>query len=455
MNRKTQIALAAFVVLGLITFFALRQPEKGEVVGERPRPVPRLKAGDYDTIAVTKGGTTTVIKKDGDKYRVTEPANYPADEAAAKGLFEGVEKMEFGTIVTDQKAKQGEYDVADTGLKVAVKKGDKVLADLIIGKSEGGGTMVRAAGKDDVWLMSGAARFVFDKPAADWRDKSLTTFDANNAETLEIKSKTGGTIKLKKPPKKDGGAPGDDTWAITESPVKIDKPDTTVPSGIVSTMATWKATDFADNAKPEETGLANPALTVTVGLKDGKKITALIGNKKGDEDWYVKNADAPQVFTVKKYNIERVNKRPVDFKDKTVCDIADPDLTEIAVGHGAESYTLVKDKGTWKATKPAKLDLDPAKVTNIAAAFKDLKATTFADDPSPKAHGLAKPAATIVAKSKTTTCSLKVGDETKDKQSYNVLSIASPDTYLVPKWSLDRVLVKTADIKKADATAKK
>jgi Domain of unknown function (DUF4340) len=237
--------------------------------------------------------------------------------------------------------------------------------------------------------------------------------------------------------------------------VKIDKPDNTVAAGVVSTLASLKASDFADSAKPAETGLDSPALTVTVGLKDGKKVTALVGNKKGDEDWYVKNAELPQVFLVKKYNIERVNKRPIEFKDKSVCDIADPDLVEIAVSHGAESYTLVKEKGTWKATKPPKFEVDPSKVTNVAATFKDLKATAFAEDQSPKANGLGKPAATVVAKSKTTICSLKIGDETKDKQSYNVQSIASPDTYLIPKWSLDRLLVKTADIKKADATAKK
>src|SRR5258708_11716761 len=206
MNRKTQIALAAFVVLGLVTFFALRQPEKGEVVGERPRPVPRLKAGDFDAIAVVKGGATSVIKKDGDKYQLVQPLPHTADEAAAKQAFEAVEKMEFGAIVTDQKAKQGEYEVADSGLRLTVKKADKVLADLYVGKSQGGGTMVRPVGKDEVWLMSGAARVAFDKTTSDWRDKSLTTFDGAAAETLEIKSKARGSIKLKAAPKKDAGA---------------------------------------------------------------------------------------------------------------------------------------------------------------------------------------------------------------------------------------------------------
>ena len=48
----------------------------------------------------------------------------------------------------------------------------------------------------------------------------------------------------------------------------------------------------------------------------------LIGKKKGEEDFYVKRADAPQVFLVKKYNLERINKRPIEFRDKTICNLA-------------------------------------------------------------------------------------------------------------------------------------
>jgi hypothetical protein len=235
MNRKTQIAFAAFVVLGLITFFALRQPDKGEVVGERPRPVPRLKAGDFDTLAVIKGGVTSVVKKTGDSYQVLQPTNYKADETAAKQAFEGLEKMEFSSIVSDQKAKQAEYEVGDNGLRVTAKKGDTILADLIIGKGQGAGTMVRPVGKDEIWLMAGAAKYTFDKSAADWRDKSIVTFPAGDAETIDIKSKTGGTIKLKRGPKKDGGA--DEPWTIADSSVKIEKPDNGVAGTLISTLS--------------------------------------------------------------------------------------------------------------------------------------------------------------------------------------------------------------------------
>ncbi len=169
----------------------------------------------------------------------------------------------------------------------------------------------------------------------------------------------------------------------------------------------------------------------------------------------MKNAESPQVFVVKKWGIEHVNKRPIDFRDKTICDIDANDLTEVAVTHGAESYTLVKSGKDWKATKPAKTEVDASKVTPIAGAFKAWKATGFADDPSSlKDGGLVKPQATIVAKSKAATCTLKIGDESKDKQSYFVQAGNAPDVFTVAKWSADRILVKVADIKKTTVAGK-
>ena len=126
----------------------------------------------------------------------------------------------------------------------------------------------------------------------------------------------------------------------------------------------------------------------------------LIGKKKGEEDFYVKRADSPQVFLVKKYNLERINKRPIEFRDKTICNLADDNVTQVAVTRAKDSFTLVKDPkktgdDAWKLTKPAGVTLDTSKVNDIVSAFKEWKASGFAEDSSPKATGLAKPTATV------------------------------------------------------------
>jgi hypothetical protein len=452
MNRKSLVAIAAFAVLGLVAVVSLRQPEKGEGDADRQRPLAKIAADDLDTIQILSGGVTTTLKRQGGsggKITVTTPVAYPADEGNAKGAFEQIEKLALGDLVTENKARHAEFQVDDAKAIHVIAKSDKagkVLADLLVGKVVGSGTMVRVVGKDEVWQAGGGIRGAFEHPTADWRDRSITTFAQADAEMLTVKTKDGSTVIVKK------AAGGDDKFDLVTSVPKLaatDKLDNTVPFGVLSGLSAWKANDFADGAAASVTGFDAPAMTLTVALKGGKNVTALVGNKKSDDELYVKRADAPQVFVVKKANLERIYKRPVEYKDKTVCDLAEADLAEVAVTNGADSYTLLNEGGKWKA---AKFELDPSRTPSIGGGFKDWKGNGIAEE-APAAVGLAKPKATIVAKSKSkpaagVSCVIKLGDESKDKQYVYAQTAKSADVYLLPKWSVDRILVKVADLKK-------
>ena len=192
---------------------------------------------------------------------------------------------------------------------------------------------------------------------------------------------------------------------------------------------------------------------MTVSLKGGKKVTALIGNKKGEDEYYVKTPEAPQVFIVKKYNADRVIKRPIEFRDKTICDIADTDVSEIAVSRGDNSYTISKSGSDWKASKPAKLDVDPAKVS-LRGGVQGMEGAELRGGRRrrrPTAWRSLRRRSPRRARAAPPAC-VKVGDETKDKLNYYVDERQEqPDVFLAPKWNVDRVLVKIDDLKKAAA----
>lgn len=449
MNRKTLIAGLVFAGLILATVVLMRSPEKGTRTPESaPRPIAKLTTDSFDTIEVTKAKNTTVIKKDGETYKIVQPISYPADKDAAKLVFEALAKMEFGDVVSDQKARHGEFELGDDSLRVVLKKADKPVADLRIGKTNNQMTMTRVEGKDEVWTTSGLFKYQLDKDTSAWRDKGITSFEEKDAAKLQITSKAGAKIVLTKPAAPDAGPAPD--WQVVESSVKVEPFDKSVAAGVASQLATWKANEFADSAKPEDTGLDAPELTVTVGLRNGKEHTVLIGKKKGEEDFYVKTADNPQVYLVKKYNLDRVNKRPIEFRDKTICNLKGDELIEIAVGRDKDAFTLSKQGKDWKASKPAGFTADDSKLSNITNAFSEWKALGFAEDNSPKTTGLAKPTATIAAKSsvKGHACQLKIGGETSDKSNYYVQVDNQPDIFTVAKWSVDRIIVKLDDLKK-------
>jgi hypothetical protein len=450
MNRKTLTALAAFAILGLVAFFVMRQPEKGERAGDHARPMAKLDPQAFDRIDVTRDGVTSTLMREAGKFKVTAPVAAAADDAAVKAAFEALEQLDFGNIVSQDKAKQTEFEVDGPKAIHVVAKSEKtgaVVGDLLVGRAAGNGTMARVAGKDDTWQVTGPLRSTFDKSAADWRDRNVATFSSADAETITVKAKDGGVVVLKRA----GKAPsGEDKWAVVSAVPKFDRVDDSVANGLVGSLSAFKTNDFATGMTPAQTGLDAPDLTVTVGLKGGKNVTVLAGNKKGKDELYMMSASTPQIYVVKSFNYGPIVKRPLDFKDKTIADVGEADLKEVAVTRGADSYTLVHEGTTWKAAKPPKFALDPGRTPAIGGAFKDWKATKIAENVTPASTGLAKPKATIAMKTmKGDTTTFKVGDEDpQDKASVYLSSSKSPDIYVVSKWSTDRLLVKLDDLKK-------
>lgn len=447
MNRKTLVAGFIFAGLILVTVLLLKSPEKGtRPAGMVVGPVAKIAANEVDTLEITKARVTTVLKKAGDKYSIVKPVTYDADKSSAAAAFEAIENLEWDAVVSTNKDRQGEFELGADSLRLVAKKGEQTLLDLRVGRTNNLRTLVRLEGKDEVWSIGGLMKYTVDKTTSDWRDKSLTTFAAKDAEKLTVATKDGAKIVLAKPAAGDAGPAPE--WRVIESTVKIDKFDKSIATGMISQLENWKANDFADAAKPEETGLDKPELTVTVELTGGKTLTVLLGNKKGEDERYVQLANNPQVFLMKKWGVDRIFKGPIEFREKVFCDLTAAEIVEVAVTRGKDSYTLKKSGEEFKLDKPTGITLDTSKVAGITGAFTDWKAQSFAE--GVKNTGLGKPSAVIIAQSKTKgrSCQIKVGSETSEKGNFYVQAVGQPDTMVVPKWSLDRVLVNVDDLKK-------
>ena len=160
-----------------------------------------------------------------------------------------------------------EFEVSDDKAVHVVAKdtGGAVLADLYIGKASGSATMVRVGGKDDVWQALDLYASTFKRESKTWRDHGIYDLKADDAEKLVIAG--GGTkVTLERVPAAAGadGKPGSQNiyeakWRVSEGDAVL-KPGLEVDHGLVNRMvqslATLRASDFHDGAKPEELGLA-------------------------------------------------------------------------------------------------------------------------------------------------------------------------------------------------------
>jgi hypothetical protein len=152
--------------------------------------------------------------------------------------------------------------------------------------------------------------------------------------------------------------------------------------------------------------------------------------------------------------IDQINKRPIDFRDKTICNLASDEITEVSVARDKDPFVLTKNPGKtgdelWKLSKPTGAKPDISKANAIAGFFHEWKAQKYAEDNLPKTADLAKPSAVISAKSKVPghTCTLKIGGESADKGNYYVIANNQPNVYLVAKTDIDRITVKLDEVK--------
>jgi hypothetical protein len=478
MERKNVFALIALVVLAGLAVLSLRSPEKGDRVGERPRPVAEIKAGSITTLEVTQPGgkdKVTVTKK-GDKWQVTSPYDKPADQGATKAAVEALEKLKWGDVMSQKKEAHAEFEVSDDKAVHVVAKdaGGAVLIDLYLGKMAGSGAFVRVAGKDDVWQVSDLYTSNFKREGKSWREHMIfaaADLKADEAEKVTIKG--GGTqVKLERinnagpePAKdKDGKEIKDQKptsiydakWRIVESDPTF-KPSKELDNGVVNRLAqaitTLRAEEFLDTAKPEELGLAPGApgqIEITVSFKGGqgaaKTAGVRIGQMKGD-NYYAQTLDSPQVFSVKKWGMDALARIPQDIRDKTLLTLKADQIAEIQVAQDKDVVQLKYDDKAkaWKADKVE--NADDAKVKAVAESFDNLSGTGFIAPGSPELASLAASKTTVTVKPKTGAPQvLKIG-ETRNNEDVAV-QLAGLEPVWVKKFQVDRFLKKPADLQK-------
>jgi hypothetical protein len=159
----------------------------------------------------------------------------------------------------------------------------------------------------------------------------------------------------------------------------------------------------------------------------------------------VASSDGPQVYTVKKFSIDHIAKKPMDYRDKTIVKAKEADLQSVEITSGSETTALTQKDGKWSVAKGT---ADESKVKPAIGGFDNLVATGFSDETVPAKTGLAKPSGRAVLRMKgKPPVTILVGAATKDGDYY-VQRAGAPDVFLVKKYAVDRWLKKPADLSK-------
>jgi hypothetical protein len=174
---------------------------------------------------------------------------------------------------------------------------EKEIAHLYIGKSGPDlfSTYIRKAESDEVFLYEEHLRGQFDREVNNWRDKKIMDFNPSGVTTLRI-VKEEETIVLSKDT--------EENWHL-EEPVSSLAEKAEVEN-VLRAFSGLSAADFAAKEELSESGIDEPTYQISVELKDGQKKTLLVGNMKGEHQYYAKNEEKKYTYLLYKSTLENL-----------------------------------------------------------------------------------------------------------------------------------------------------
>ncbi|MBI4508713.1 MAG: DUF4340 domain-containing protein [Deltaproteobacteria bacterium] len=466
LEKRALISLGLLVVVAGAVIYTRTRPDPHVRAGEQKLAgIPELKAQDIDELAITEPEKPTItLKKEGNEWKLVQPIVDRADKKSVESALSSLEKAKFKDVIAESPASHEKLNVKDDQvLKILPKKGGKVLATIQIGTTGN----VRLGGTQ-VFSVSDLSRYAFSHEPKMWRDREILRFEASQVDSIELSHEGGAKLALKResppPPvdeKKDGEnkaspqpvpptPPSGDRWILAQGKEAIGGPiDESLPGQVASVLGHLDASDFADDAKPEQVGLDKPRITVAVFSKDGAKKQLALGSEQGDEV-HISSPGSPRIWKVRKSTVDALLKSPMEWRDKTLAKIDEEDMASIEIVKGTDKVKLERtgDKA-WKVAVPSDLgELDTFKVQSLAASFNHLKAIQIVEGADASKTGFKKPTGKITIKKKDG-ASVTVTVGAIENGNYFITSNTRPEVFTLSEFSVNRFLKASTDLKKS------
>ena len=309
--RTTVILFGIFLIL--LVFVYLFEGPLSEREQKKGKGIIALFP-DFEKEQVTKievkGPTKKVsLERKEEGWLISDTDGFTADPQLVNSALDTIKNFTRENRVSKNPEKQEIFEVTQgKSIEVKVSNADqKILAHFYIGKTgpDFFSTYLRKEGSDEV-LQVGSIKSTFDKTIENWRDKNILNFPSDTITQLTLK-----TVKKEITLEKD--EKGD--WHITKPEKAKAKKD--VVTTMVTTLASLRAIDFAEDYDPKKYQLDKPQITITAILGDKEEKLLLIGKKHEEKSQhYVKNQAKKTIFLVGKYQIDKMNKTLDDLKEE-------------------------------------------------------------------------------------------------------------------------------------------
>ncbi|MFZ5480431.1 MAG: DUF4340 domain-containing protein [Myxococcota bacterium] len=370
------LVLAAFTAVGARVETVESLPSLGVVA---PADVARLQIS-----TPIQKMTIERVSAEPERWRIVTPLDFPADAAQVRSVLRTLgEGIPMEALVDE--GNHEDYGVDDqNGLLVELfAAGAEVPAvAVVVGKSAAGpSSFVRIPGSEVVYRADVGGRGRYERPAADWRDKTAIELDRADVVALTL-VRGDETLRFVRGPStgvdKDGN-PTPGPWTSPDAPFPVDDDGT---ESVVRVLSRIRAGEIHN---PDyEAGFDAPRARAVLELRDGATHTVVLGGREADGASFVKVDDRPEVFRTSG-QVGRMMTQPLDaFRDRALFAFQRKDVAAVRLEEGGLTIELAQsDDGTgWEITQPANMDADQKLALFTVNTLATLRAAGIAPDDS-------------------------------------------------------------------------
>lgn len=444
--RNTIIVLVLLLLIGgYIYFFQAGKPE------EETQKLFNIKPDEITKINLKYPSQEIELARTDGTWKMLKPIQANADSAAVTTLTHEVADADVKRTVDENAPDLALYGLAKPAVTVTVSTKDKSLPGIEVGKNSpiGYSVYIKTTDKPAVLLTSGGFGPGTKRTVSDLRDHTLMTFKVDDVKKLVVKQDGQPPVELDKQ---------QSNWKIVK-PAAYDADSNGVRT-LLGSLSNARIDEFtSDNpAHLSHYGLDKPALEVSVFTGAGQSPQSLLFGEKGSgtgkDDYYVKLASTPNVYTVHNYVFSDANKTLNDLRDRTVLAF-DPDQVEqVKFSNNGHAYVISRSAdGKWTETDGARSGADAVKVRQFLDRLHDLKAESIVQDTTANLDkfGLNSPNETVAFSGKngkelgTVKLSRVERRNENDKNAparidYYALSSASPTVYKIFEYDYGDLL---------------
>lgn len=327
-QKKLYVALAVLVALG-VALFVQRRSEHQEMAQHslegKAASLPKLELTEeatksIDRIVLSKpadaeGGKAEeieLVKTGEDAWSLKKPTEAKANTSNVTSLLENLTKLSLSEQISASKDEYERWGVSDEkALHATFFKGEENVFDVYFGENGTRGQMTRLAKHDGVYAVKGFSKWLYERDAKGWRDKSMFKFDDKEVAKVEIQNDKGSFVFEK----------SGETWTGKHGKqVSALRPiDRFQPSKVEDLLRAYKALsamDFGDGKQAADVGLDKPVATVKIELNGGTGVHVLsVGSTAEGTNRWAKTNGSDQIYSISSWSADWATAEPTKFRE--------------------------------------------------------------------------------------------------------------------------------------------